>query len=62
MDFDKLQMEFDFKFYTSYYKDLSTMKRQPDKAWEHFKNHGYKEQRLINEKQLKEIQNPEDTK
>lgn len=62
MDFNKLKIDFDFKFYTSYYKDLSTMKRQPDKAWEHFKNHGYKEERLINEKQLKEIQNSEDPK
>jgi hypothetical protein len=56
MDIDKFLPEFDLKFYTSYYKDLSSMKRQPHKAWEHFKNHGYKEGRLINGKQLKEMQ------
>jgi len=58
MDFDKLVQEFDLKFYTSYYQDLSSMKRQPLKAWEHFKNHGYKEGRIMSENQLKEMQCP----
>ena len=58
MDFEKLLQEFDLKFYTSYYPDLSSMKRQYAKAWLHYKNHGCKEGRLINEKQLKQLQDP----
>jgi glycosyltransferase involved in cell wall biosynthesis/GR25 family glycosyltransferase involved in LPS biosynthesis len=60
MNIDKFLGEFDWKFYTSYHKDLSSMKRQPNKAWEHFKNHGYREGRIINEKQLKQMQEPEE--
>ena len=52
-DYKKIKQNFDWKFYVSYYSDLS---RVIDKnvAWKHFKRHGYYEGRHYNKEKIED--------
>ena len=50
-DYKNIQQKFDWKFYVSYYSDLSHVQNKYT-AWKHFKHHGYYEGRHYNEEKI----------